>query len=756
MPKYLLIVESPAKAKTINKYLGKDYIVKASVGHIMDLPVSRLGVDIAHDFAPEYEIIKGKKKVVDEITAAAKTAEKVFLAPDPDREGEAIASHIAELIRKGFSRKGAGTAPEIYRVLFNEITKKGIESGMKHPGVLNTGLVEAQQARRILDRLVGYQISPLLWDKVKRNLSAGRVQSVAVRLICDRESEIQAFKPEEYWSMDVMLLGSLPPAFKARLAQWKNKKLELPNQAETERHLAALKQSSFILSSIDKKERQRRPYAPFITSTLQQDAARRLGFTAKKTMMLAQRLYEGISLESGETVGLITYMRTDSTRLAQDAIDEARAFIGEQFSAGHLPATAPQYAKKAAAQDAHEAIRPTSVYRTPASLKQSLERDLFRLYELIWKRLLASQMSPALYDQTTFHISAGEYGLRATGSILRFKGFLSIYEDAAVEKESTSDDDSSEDRSLPDLKQGETLKPLEFLPEQHFTQPPPRYTEASLVKELEERGIGRPSTYATIISTIQDKKYAEKVENRFHPTELGKVVTTLLVEHFQKILDPQFTAKLESELDDIEAGKRSSNTTLHDFYHTFKPDLEKAKLDMKNLKKQEIATDLSCPKCSAPMVIKWGKNGEFIACSAYPECKTTGEFARTEDGKIAIKEDEKVDDLCPKCGASMVVKRGRFGQFLACSAYPECKTTKAISIGVPCPDCGGPLAARTSKRGKVFFGCTTYPNCKFASWDKPVATPCPDCGSPYLVEKVNKTGTVVKCPKPGCSYKVID
>ncbi len=749
MSKYLVIVESPAKARTINKYLGKDYSVKASVGHVIDLPVSRLGVDVENNFAPQYEVIKGKKKIVSEIAAEAKKAEKIFLAPDPDREGEAIAWHIADLIEKSASKRGP--APEIYRVLFNEITKKGVEAGMRSPSKVDLHKVDAQQARRILDRLVGYQLSPLLWDKVQRNLSAGRVQSVAVRLVVDRETEIKAFKAEEYWTLDVSLEGSKDRPFKARLFYQDGKKIELVSQEGADAAILALQKAPFFLKEVEKKERVRRPLPPFVTSTLQQDAARQLGFTAKKTMTLAQRLYEGVTLADGESVGLITYMRTDSTRLSADALTEARAWIGANFAPAYLPKEPQQYTRKASAQDAHEAIRPTSATHTPDSVADSLERDMLRLYTLIWRRFVASQMASALYDQTTFHIDAGRFGLRASGSILRFNGFLALYEEKREEGEEDSDRD---DRLLPDLSAGEALTAREFHPEQHFTQPPPRYTEASLVKELEERGIGRPSTYAAIISTIQEKKYVEKVQNRFHPTELGKVVTQLLVAHFADILAPDFTARLESELDEIEGGTLTLQKTLSEFYKKFKPDLDAAKIAMTNLKRQEIKTDLSCPKCSAPILVKWGKNGEFLACSAYPDCTHTGEFSRGENGEIVPKAQEVSDAICTLCSAPMLVKRGRFGRFLACSRYPDCTGTQAIPIGVACPDCGAPLSERRSKRGKTFYGCTTYPACKFASWDKPLAEPCPQCGAKYLVEKTTKSGVSKRCAQRECGYKV--
>ncbi len=755
MAKKLLIVESPAKAKTIGKYLGKDFSVKASVGHVKDLPVSKLGVDLEKEFEPTYEVIKGKKKVIDELKKAAEGAEAVFLATDPDREGEAIAWHIAEEIRGKAkpkkSKKAAASTTPVHRVLFHEITKRSVQEALKNPLELNQKLFEAQQARRVLDRLVGYQISPLLWDKVQRGLSAGRVQSVAVRLICEREEEISKFKSEEYWSIETRLEGSNPPIFSAKLLAQAGKKLEISNQAEADGLKTALEKSSFLLKEILRKERRRNPYPPFITSTLQQDASRKLGFTAKKTMMLAQRLYEGVEL-GGDAVGLITYMRTDSTRLSPDALNQVREYIAKQYGKEFLPDQANIYKTKKAAQDAHEAIRPTSTEYDPESVKQYLEPDQYKLYDLIWKRFVACQMNPAIYDQTTFNITAADYELRATGSVVKFAGFLSVYQESRDEGAAAEEDD--EQKTLPNLKEGESLKLHEILPEQHFTQPPPRFTEASLVKELEEKGIGRPSTYAAILSTIQDKKYASKDAGRFHPTELGKVVNKLLVENFPEILNVTFTAQMENELDEVEEGNLAWTKALSDFYTPFEKTLAHAKVKMKNLKKQEIATEFTCEKCGKPMVIKWGRHGEFMACSGYPECKSTKEIARGEGGKIMPQEQPTTDEVCEKCSAPMVVKRGRFGSFLACSKYPECKSTKAIPIGVNCPECSSALSERRSKRGKVFYGCTGYPKCTFALWDKPINETCPQCNAKYLVVKYSKKdGEKIKCASKECGYE---
>ncbi len=764
MAKKLVIVESPAKAKTIGKYLGKDFSVKASVGHIKDLPVKNIGVDIENQFQPTYEVIKGKAKVIEEIRKAAAIAETVYLATDPDREGEAIAWHIAEEIRgnkktsvkktKKSKETGDTEAPAqpIYRVLFNEITKKSIQEAIAHPLELNKNLFDAQQARRVLDRLVGYQISPLLWDKVQRGLSAGRVQSVAVRLICEREAEIEKFKSTEYWSVHAKLEGSKLPLFLAKLHTQDSKKIEIGNGDQAKQIEDDLEKSQFVLQEITRKERRRQPAPPFITSTLQQEAARKLGFTAKKTMMLAQKLYEGIELEGGDLVGLITYMRTDSTRLSPDAVSQIRNYISSRYSAAHLPAQPNIYKTKKAAQDAHEAIRPTSSEYEPERVVKFLSDDELKLYELIWKRFVACQMQPAVYDQTVFEISAGRYQLRATGSVLKFAGFMAVY----IEGQDETSAEEDEEALLPELQKGEKLKLHEILPQQHFTQPPPRYTEASLVKELEEKGIGRPSTYATILSTIQEKKYADKDRGKFLPTQLGRIVNNLLVENFPEVLNAQFTARMEGELDEVEEGGRQWTETLSQFYAPFKETLQKAKANMKNIKRQEITTDFVCEKCGGPMVVKWGRHGEFLACANYPECKNTKEIAKssTSTGGYQILEKQTVDEKCAKCSAPMVIKRGRFGSFLACSNYPACKTTKAISIGVNCPQCQSPLAERKSKRGKVFYGCTGYPKCNFALWDKPVNETCPQCQSSYLLSKYSKKdGEKIKCPNKDCGYE---
>lgn len=751
MSQELVVVESPAKARTIKKYLGKKYQVLASVGHVKDLPKKDMGVDVENDFKPTYVIIKGKAKVLKQITDAAKKADAVYLAPDPDREGEAIAWHVAEEIAKTQKKEKKKTT--VHRVLFNEITKKAIIKAISEPTTIKQPLVDAQQTRRILDRLVGYKISPILWEKVRRGLSAGRVQSVAVRIVCEREAEIAAFNSKEYWSIVAHLEGSIPPEFEAKLSKISGKDFEISNEGEAQKITKDLEKANFVLTKITKSERKRNPSPPFITSKLQQEAARKLGFSAKKTMTLAQMLYEGVEIPGAGPVGLITYMRTDSTRLSNDIVEQAREYIGVRFGKDVVPDKPVFYKSKKGAQDAHEAIRPTSMEYPPEVIEQHLERDVLRLYELIWKRFVASQMKPAVFDQTAFDVDAGTYALRATGQVMKFKGFISIYMEGEDEEKEKDEEDNP---TLPKLSDGEKLKLKGLDPNQHFTQPPPRFTEASLVKELEEKGIGRPSTYASILSVIQDKQYAEKIEKRFRPTDLGKLVNDLLVNNFPEILDIGFTAEMEHELDQIEDGELDWVKALKDFYGPFEKALGKAKIKMRDVKRQQVETEVKCEKCGGTMVIKWGRHGEFLACSNYPECRNTKEFKKTEEGKIEIQKAETTDEKCEKCGKPMTVKRGRFGPFLACTGYPECKSTKAITTGIKCPECGkGELAQKRTRTGRFFYGCTNYPNCKFATWDKPVNEPCPECGSKILVEKYSKkTGTTsLACPNKECKYK---
>jgi DNA topoisomerase-1 len=744
--KSLVIVESPAKAKTIAKYLGKDYTVKASVGHIMDLPKSKLGVDIEKDFEPKYIVIKGKAPIVKELKSAAKKADRILLATDPDREGEAIAFHVAEAI-SGSMKNG-----EIYRVLFNEITKKAIVQAVDHPGKIDMNKVDAQQARRILDRLVGYQISPILWKKVRRGLSAGRVQSVALRLICEREEEIKAFVPEEFWSLTALLEGRIPPQFEAKLIKKDEEKLKIRNNEEARNILAGLEGATYTVAKVDKKERRRNPVPPFTTSKLQQEGGRKLGFTAKRTMGIAQSLYEGVDVGKEGTVGLITYMRTDSTRVGKEAQDEARDFILSKYGKEYMPEKPPVYASAKSAQEAHEAIRPTSVMREPDAVKPYLQPDQYKLYKLIWNRFMASQMNPAIIDQTSVDIKAKDYTFRASGSVVKFPGFMVVYMEEKSEDQTPSEEENGE-AVLPPLNEGDLLTLIKLDPKQHFTQPPPRFSEALLVKTLEEKGIGRPSTYAAIISTIQERDYVNKVENKFRPTELGVLVSDLLVSHFPVIMDVAFTAGMEEELDKIEEGQMRWVDAVKDFYKPFNESLEKAQADMKDFKAEQAPTDINCEKCGKPMIIKWGRNGQFLACSGYPDCKNAKPFVRTENGVEAAPE-ETTDELCPKCNSSMLVKRGRFGKFLACSRYPECNHTQGMSTGVTCPEDGGKIVERRSRFGKMFYSCANYPSCKFALWYKPIQRACPQCNAPFLLEKYSKkTGPYIACHKKECGYK---
>ncbi|PIQ97836.1 MAG: DNA topoisomerase I [Nitrospinae bacterium CG11_big_fil_rev_8_21_14_0_20_56_8] len=743
LSKSLVIVESPTKVKTLNKILGKDFIVKASVGHLKDLPKKKLGVDVDNDFAPEYITIRGKGKILSELKTAAKKAEHIYLAPDPDREGEAIAHHICSEIAR--LNKG-----KVYRVLFNEITKKAVTEAIKNPTEINLNKVDAQQARRILDRLVGYKISPILWKKVHRGLSAGRVQSVALRIVCEREREIQGFKAEEYWTLTLDMEGHNPPPFQSRLFKIEDKKAELHNQAETDAVVHAIENGIFVLEDIVKKERRRNPAAPFITSSLQQEASRKLNFSPKKTMMLAQRLYEGMSLGKKGTVGLITYMRTDSTRLADEAIAAVRSFIGERFGQEFIPQAPNVYKSKKSAQEAHEAIRPTDVELDPKSVKEFLDNDSFRLYELVWARFVSCQMVPAVLDTTQFDIRCGNYLFRSNGSILKFAGFMKVYVEGV--DDASPDAPLGDDRLLPELDKGEELKVLKVLPEQHFTQPPPRFTEAMLVKELEDKGVGRPSTYASIISVIKERDYVTTVERRLVASELGFLVSDLLVENFPDIMTTEFTARMEDQLDQIEDGTVPWVSALKSFYEPFKVDLEMAEKKMRDVKKQMEETGETCEKCGKSMVIKWGRFGKFMACSGYPECKNTKEIGGNKTDEAAV--NETVEGTCDQCNSPLVIKLGRFGKFIACSTYPDCKFTKPISLGIPCPEegCEGEISPRRSKKGRTFYGCSKYPKCTFTSWDKPVAEQCPECGNAFMVEKWKKNeGAQVLCPK--CGHK---
>jgi DNA topoisomerase-1 len=748
MSKSLVIVESPAKASTLKKYLGKDFQVVASVGHIMNLPKSKIGVDVENGYKPSFEVIKGKDKVIKQIQDAAEKADVIYLAPDPDREGEAIASHIAGII---------GSGKTLYRVQFNEITKKAVLKAIEDRGQINQDRVNAQMARRILDRLMGYSLSPLLWDKVRKGLSAGRVQSVALRVIVEREREILAFKPEEYWTVTAQLEGKSPPPFEARAAQLKDEKLKIVSQEGADRAEAAIRGAKLVIVRVEKKERRRYPIPPFITSTLQQEASRKLRFFAKKTMGVAQKLYEGMDVGEEAPVGLITYMRTDSVRVSADAVAEARDFIKANYGESYLPEKPNEYKTKKSAQDAHEAIRPTSAERTPEKIKEKLSKEEFALYELIWKRFLSSQMNPAVMDTTTVDINAGEYTLRANGSIMKFDGFLKLYEETLDAPPQEGDKDEKDRRLPPDLAEGDILKLLEVGKKQSFTQPPPRFTEAMLIKELEEKGIGRPSTYAGIMETIQEREYCKTEDRKLAPSELGILVSDLLVESFPDIVNVQFTAQMEDELDLVEEGKKVWTRALDDFYKPFQADMARAKTSMRNVKGEAEKTDLVCDKCGKPMVIKFGRFGKFIACTGYPECKSTRKLDKNgvpEEKKDAIP-DEPTDFKCDKCGGPMVIKTGRFGRYIACAKYPECKTTRPIPMGIKCPkpDCGGDMVRKRSKAGKTFYGCDKYPKCDYTVWAEPVAQACPQCGHPMLVKKALKSGNFLACPQKECGYK---
>jgi len=799
MPKALVIVESPVKAKTINEYLGKQYVVKASLGHIKDLPKKDLAVDVENGFEPRYEIIEGKRKLINELKQAAKKVDSIYLAADPDREGEAICFHLQEELQ---GKKNG--EPHIYRVMFNEITKNAIQKAFQNPGMVDSKLVDAQQARRVLDRLVGYKISPLLWDKVRRGLSAGRVQTVALRVIVEREAEIVAFIKNEYWTLDAELAGRKPPALTARLFKKDDQTPELINQQASDNVLAQLEGAAYTVKSVTRREKRRNPVAPFITSTLQQESSRKLRFSVKRTMILAQRLYEGVELGKAGAVGLITYMRTDSTRLSEDALQAARAYIAVKYGPEFLPESPNIYKSKKEAQDAHEAIRPTSMEHSPNEVEKYLAEDELKLYRLIWNRFVACQMTPAVFDQTTIDISArgkdaSDYLFRATGSVLKFGGFLKVYEEG---KDQSDEEDEELKHRLPAVAEGEILKLRSLMPEQHFTEPPPRFNEATLVKKLEADGVGRPSTYASILSTIQEREYVKKEGGRFIPTELGKVVTGLLIESFDDIFDVKYTARMEEELDEIEEGQIPWRAAIGEFYEKFDKDLKHAEEHMTDIKRMEKPTDLICEKCGKPLVIKWGRHGSFIACTGYPDCTYTRELTvdLPDVDKVDLSEQGE-DEYCENCGRPMVLKKGRFGTFYACTGYPDCKTTKPIggqqkkpdvpldekcptcgnnlvlktgrygeftacgnypackyvkqkTIGVKCPECSeGEVVERRSKRGKTFYGCNRWPDCNFVAWGKPVQEKCPECGSPYMIEKWLKAGPVLQCPNADCKHK---
>jgi DNA topoisomerase-1 len=866
MARSLVIVESPAKAKTINKYLGRNYMVKASYGHVMDLPKKTIGILLPggengkkkrkskgkgkskatekkavkpvvvtseNIFEPTYEVIPSKYKVIGDLQKAAHSAEAIYLAGDPDREGEAICAHLAEILGKprkyakvtaaeatnSEGEKSAASAkpekkqekaiktaaPKIYRVMFNEITQKAIKAAFENPTQVNENLVDAQQARRVLDRLVGYKISPILWDKVRRGLSAGRVQTVALRLIVERELEIRAFVPKEYWTIHAMLAAGEPPAFEAKLIKHKGEDIEVANEAEAQRVLAAVERATWQVASVTQKEKRRFAPPPFTTSKLQQAGYNRLRFTAKRTMMLAQRLYEGVELGSEGSVALITYMRTDSVKVSADALAQVREHIGASYGEKYLPEKPNFYKSKKDAQEAHEAIRPTDVARTPESVKRFLDGDMFKLYQMIWQRFVASQMVPAVFDQTTIDVAANDYTFRATGSVQKFDGYLAAYQ-AVKEEEEKEDAEDAESRALPRVTEGEKLSLEKIHPEQHFTEPPPRYTEATLVKDLEEKGIGRPSTYAAIISTIVEREYVTKEQGRFTPMLLGEKVSALLVKAFEDIFDVGFTARMEDELDEIEEGKLSWRTAVQEFWDRFEVDLEKA-ADAMDSYKAGIPTGLKCEKCGQgellerisrhgfflgcsrypecdfirdlaepghadaegdgkteycdncgkEMAIKRGRFGTFLACTGYPDCKTTRRLA--SGTRKALQPDVLLDEKCPTCGEQLLRRHGRFGEFIGCKNYPKCKYTRPITLGIKCPKCNeGEFVRRgTAKgrgRGRIFYGCSRYPDCDFTSPHEPINEPCPKCGAPFIVEKRTKHGNFRSCIKEGCDWEI--
>jgi DNA topoisomerase I len=843
MARSLVIVESPAKAKTINKYLGREYTVKASLGHVLDLPKKTLGILLpgsengkkkkkkrktkakAKDgekvveekkppkpvvvtaeniFEPTLEVIPGKVKVIADLRKAAENAPNVYLATDPDREGEAISQHLLDTLATKKSDRA-----KYRRVMFNEITPKAIKAAFAKAGDVNADLVDAQQARRVLDRLVGYKISPILWNKVRRGLSAGRVQTVALRLIVEREVQIREFVPQEYWSIHAMLDAGEPPLFEAKLFKHKGEDVEVSNQETADKIVAAVSDAMWKVANVTQKEKRRNPPPPFTTSKLQQAAYNRLRYTAKRTMSLAQKLYEGVELGDEGSVALITYMRTDSVNVSADALAQVREMIPERFGANYLPEKPNYYKSKKDAQEAHEAVRPTDAMRAPEDVRKYLEDDLFKLYQLIWQRFVASQMLPAIFDQTTIDITAGDYTFRANGSVQKFDGYLRVYQTPAAiaDREDDEKADEGEGNALPRVTEGQILRLDKIRPDQHFTEPPPRYNDATLVKDLEEKGIGRPSTYASIISTLVDREYVKKDQGRFTPTMLGERVSVLLIRSFEDIFDVTFTARLEDELDEIEEGKLGWRTAVGEFWDKFVIDLDKADDEMLSYKAGiptgkkcekcgegellerisrhgfflgcsrypdcEFIEDLSpevppgdenkieyCDNCGKEMTIKRGRFGVFLACTGYPDCKTTRRLV--EGTRIARQPDEPLDEKCTLCDSGLVKKQGRFGEFIGCSNYPKCKYTRPITMGIKCPKCDEGEFVRRGSAGKggrgrprVFYGCSRYPDCDFTTPHMPIAEPCPKCGAPFIVEKRSKIGTVRTCLKDGCDFEVL-
>lgn len=764
MGRPLIIVESPAKAETIKKYLHGECEVVASKGHVKDLPERSMGVDIVHGFRPKFVVVPSRRKALDALKKAARDADRVLLAPDPDREGEAIAWHIAEELRP--------INPKIARVLFHEITPAGVKAGVADPRPLDERMVESQLARRILDRLVGYQVSPILWRKVQRGLSAGRVQSPALRLIVEREREIEAFVPREYWVITAFLKrDGDAQSFRATLRTLRGRKAEVRTGADAHALMERLRGEEFRVSSVERKERRRPPSPPFITSTLQQEASRLLKFSPSRTMRLAQALYEGVDLGDEGRVGLITYMRTDSVRVSDEAVSSARDEIASRFGPDHVPARPASYRQKKGAQDAHEAIRPTSVARRPEEVRRFLKPDEFRLYQLIYQRFLASQMVPAVYDQTTVDVNAADAGFRATGLVLRFDGYLAAWRAGKGERPVGSEEGNgpeggngrageggwaqTEASAIPDdLREGQVLSLADLQGEQKFTEPPPRYSEATLIRELEERGIGRPSTYATIVTTIQEKGYCEKQNGRLRPTELGRVVTDLLLAHFQDVVNYDFTARMEASLDEVSEGRLERVALLADFWTGFEATLRRAEAEMRSVRAMAEPSGVTCDACGREMLIRHGKNGPFLGCSGYPECRRTLEFARDENGQVRSREAESAG-TCPACGSPLQIRNGRYGRFLACTSYPKCKHTGPVCLKVQCPapGCGGSLVEKRSRKGRPFYSCSRFPACRFSTSNEPVGEACPSCGAPTLFVQPMRGGRMLICRREGCSFR---
>jgi DNA topoisomerase-1 len=727
--KNLLIVESPAKAKTIRTILGSNYTVKASVGHVRDLPKSKLGIDIENNFEPSYITIRGKGDIIQELKKEAKKADNVFLATDPDREGEAISWHLAKILNLDENKE--------IRIEFHEITKDAIKNASKAPRKLNIDLVNAQQARRVLDRLVGYKISPLLWKKIKKGLSAGRVQSVALKLVIDREKEIMDFKPEEYWTLELEIKKSRKKFIAKYVGYFENDKLikvKINNQDEINKILESIDKEKITVAKIEKSKSYSKPGPPFTTSSLQQEANRKLNFTSKKTMMVAQQLYEGVKVKGEGNVGLVTYIRTDSFRLSDEAVENAKQFILSNFGEKYYKYRVYKKSKKneSKVQDAHEAIRPTSLLRTPEKIKDSLTSDQYKLYSLIWKRAVACQMADAEYDVTKVLFNNNDNIFESNGKVLVFDGFRAVYGYA----------DEKDEKMFPEVKINEVLDISKVIPEQHFTQPPARYTEASLIKDLEEKGIGRPSTYAPTITTITSRDYVVKEKGYLIPTDMGFLVTEMMEKYFPKIVNEKFTADLENHLDDVASGNINWRNVISNFYESFKKELDVAENEMKEIEIKDEVSDVKCENCGAFMVIKNGRFGKFLACPNYPECKNT----KPLNGK---EPPEEVDETCEKCGSKMLKRKGKFGEFLACSNYPKCKNTKPIikTIDAPCPRCGKQIAIKFSKAGRRFYGCTGYPDCKYISWYEPTDKKCPECGEMMVLKNNKQTCINKKCKK---------